>query len=73
MVSSEDDRRRWDLALDLIRLLTNEAPERRGTVASLKEHAFFEEIEDWRYVYPASWIAQQVKEGAHTCIDIYMM
>lgn len=58
---SEEDRRRWDLALDLIRLLTSEVPQRRGTVATLKEHAFFEEIEDWRFVYPQSWIAQQVK------------
>lgn len=58
---TEEDRRRWDLALDLIGVLTNEVPERRGTVATLKEHAFFEEIEDWRFVYPQSWIAQLVK------------
>ena len=63
LASSEEDRRRWELAVELIRQLTSEAPELRGTVASLKEHAFFEEIEDWRYVYPASWLAQQVKAG----------
>eukprot|EP00931_Biecheleriopsis_adriatica_P117565 TRINITY_DN93064_c0_g1_i1.p1 TRINITY_DN93064_c0_g1~~TRINITY_DN93064_c0_g1_i1.p1 ORF type:complete len:956 (-),score=165.68 TRINITY_DN93064_c0_g1_i1:64-2931(-) len=59
--SSEASRRRWDLALDLVRALTDEAPERRGTVASLKEHPFFEEIGDWRFVLPARWIVNLVK------------
>jgi len=67
---SEDDRHRWDLALDLIRVLTNEVPERRGTVVTLKEHAFFEEIEDWRFVYPQSWIAQQVKANLSSGRDL---
>jgi len=58
---SEEERRRWDLALDLVRALTEEVPERRGTVATLKEHAFFEEIEDWRFVYPQSWLVQLAK------------
>ncbi|CAJ1397603.1 unnamed protein product [Effrenium voratum] len=57
----EEERRRWNLALELVWTLTDEAPERRGTVATMKGHAFFEEIEDWRFVYPQSWLAQQVK------------
>jgi len=60
-VGSEDERRRWDLALDLVRALTEEVPERRGTVATMKEHPFFEEIEDWRFVYPQSWLIQLAK------------
>jgi len=58
----EAERRRWDLALDLVRLLTDEMPERRGTVASVKQHAFFaEEIADWRTVYPRSWLMERLK------------
>lgn len=59
--SGEASRRRWDMAIDLVRLLTDEAPERRGTVARLKKHPFFEEIGDWRYVFPPSWTLSRVK------------
>eukprot|EP00930_Biecheleria_cincta_P042696 TRINITY_DN29385_c0_g1_i1.p1 TRINITY_DN29385_c0_g1~~TRINITY_DN29385_c0_g1_i1.p1 ORF type:complete len:844 (-),score=122.52 TRINITY_DN29385_c0_g1_i1:270-2543(-) len=59
--NSEASRRRWDTAIDLVRFLTDEAPERRGTVARLKQHAFFEEIRDWRYVFPSSWTLRRVK------------
>lgn len=54
--------RRWDLALDLVGVLTNEFPERRGTVARVKQHPFFaEEIADWRTVYPKSWLLERVR------------
>jgi len=60
--SCEAARRHWDLALDLVRILTNEHPEHRGTVATLKHHAFFaEEIWDWRTVYPKNWLLERVK------------
>lgn len=59
--SSEASRRRWDMAIDLVWLLTDAAPERRGTVARLKQHPFFEEIGDWRYVFPAGWNLNRVK------------
>lgn len=61
-VSCEAAKRRWDLAMDLVRVLTNEFPEQRGTVARVKQHAFFaEEIVDWRTVYPKSWLTERVK------------
>lgn len=60
--SCEAARRRWDLALDLVRLLTDELPDNRGTVATIKQHGFFaEEIVDWRTVYPKSWLINRVK------------
>jgi serine/threonine protein kinase len=62
-VSSEAEERHWDFALDLIRTLTREFPEQRGTVASVKRHAFFsEEIRDWRLVYPKTWLIERLKE-----------
>merc|ERR1712107_138082 len=43
-------------------VLTNEFPERRGTVARVKQHPFFaEEIADWRTVYPKSWLLERVR------------
>mmetsp|Transcript_114554 Transcript_114554/g.318996 ORF Transcript_114554/g.318996 Transcript_114554/m.318996 type:complete len:948 (+) Transcript_114554:157-3000(+) len=61
--SCEAVHRRWDLALDLVRVLTSEFPERRGTVAALKRHPFFaEEISDWRTVYPKSWLVDRLKD-----------
>jgi len=58
----EAAQRRWDQALDLIRVLTHEFPEQRGTVARVKQHAFFaEEIPDWRMVYPKSWLIERVR------------
>jgi len=60
--SCEAAQRRWDLALDLVGVLTNEFPERRGTVARVKQHPFFaEEIADWRTVYPKSWLLERVR------------
>lgn len=54
---------RWDMALDLVRFLTNELPEQRGTVATVKRHAFFtEEIPDWRMVYPQGWLVDRLKD-----------
>mmetsp|Transcript_70872 Transcript_70872/g.125192 ORF Transcript_70872/g.125192 Transcript_70872/m.125192 type:complete len:930 (+) Transcript_70872:155-2944(+) len=60
--SSEASRRSWDLALDLVRSLTAEVPEHRGTIARLKQHPFFEDVGDWRYVYPKYWTQGLVKE-----------
>jgi len=61
--NSEAAQHRWDLAVDLVRCLTNELPEQRGTMANVKRHGFFtEEILDWRRVYPRSWWAAQLKE-----------
>lgn len=60
-VASEAMQHRWALALDLVRLLTNEQPDQRGTIAALKEHPFFaEEIADWRAVYPRSWLMDRL-------------
>lgn len=60
--SSEAAQRRWELAMDLIRVLTNEFPEHRGTVGRVKQHPFFaEEIADWRTVYPRGWLLERVK------------
>eukprot|EP00419_Tripos_fusus_P003179 CAMPEP_0172683270 /NCGR_PEP_ID=MMETSP1074-20121228/18740_1 /TAXON_ID=2916 /ORGANISM="Ceratium fusus, Strain PA161109" /LENGTH=930 /DNA_ID=CAMNT_0013502099 /DNA_START=181 /DNA_END=2973 /DNA_ORIENTATION=+ len=61
--TSEAEERHWDLALDLIRTLTKEFPGQRGTVASVKRHAFFSaEIRDWRLVYPKTWLIGNLKE-----------
>jgi len=62
-VTSQAEERHWDMALDLIRTLTSESPEQRGTVASVKRHAFFSrEIRDWRLVYPKTWLIGRLKE-----------
>eukprot|EP00421_Protoceratium_reticulatum_P014115 CAMPEP_0168386268 /NCGR_PEP_ID=MMETSP0228-20121227/15340_1 /TAXON_ID=133427 /ORGANISM="Protoceratium reticulatum, Strain CCCM 535 (=CCMP 1889)" /LENGTH=883 /DNA_ID=CAMNT_0008399463 /DNA_START=72 /DNA_END=2723 /DNA_ORIENTATION=- len=59
----EAAQRRWDLALDLVRVLTDEFPEHRGTVAAAKRHPFFtEEIGDWRTVYPKDWLPDRPEE-----------
>lgn len=61
--SSLAAQRRWDRALDLVRVLTNEFPEQRGTVATIKRHAFFaQEIQDWRMVYPRSWLVDHLRD-----------
>lgn len=68
--SSEAERRRWGQALDLVRLLTHELPEQRGTVAGMKNHAFFaEEILDWRTVYPRSWLMERLKASLLTLYE----
>lgn len=59
--------RRWDQAINLIRVLTDEFPEHRGTVSSLKRHAFFaDEIWDWRKVYPRTWLQERAKAKLQT-------
>lgn len=60
-VDSRDQERRWHLALDLIRALTDESPENRGTITSLKRHPFFEDLPDWRMVYPRRWHVSKIK------------
>lgn len=68
--NSEGERRRWEHALDLVRLLTHELPEQRGTVAGVKHHAFFaEEILDWRTVYPRSWLVERLKVSLLTLYE----
>jgi len=53
--------RRWELAVGLIRVLVDEMPEQRGTIATLKAHPFFTEaITDWWLVYPRSWLRERV-------------
>jgi serine/threonine protein kinase len=60
--NSDSLNRRWDMAFDLIRSLTDEQPDRRGTVATLKLHPFFAEgIHAWRTVYPRSWLVDRLK------------
>lgn len=66
VTESEASRRRWDLAVDLVRSLTMESPEQRGTVATLKQHPFFEEITDWRTVYPKSCLIEQLEVQLQT-------
>jgi len=65
-VSSQASKQSWDLAVDLVRSLTAELPENRGTIARLKQHQFFEDVGDWRYVFPRSWTLNVVKEHLKT-------
>jgi len=61
-MSSEASQRQWELSLDLVRVLTDEFPERRGTVSTVKQHAFFtEQISDWNAVYPKRWLIDMMK------------
>mmetsp|Transcript_40220 Transcript_40220/g.87928 ORF Transcript_40220/g.87928 Transcript_40220/m.87928 type:complete len:957 (-) Transcript_40220:68-2938(-) len=61
-MGSEAAQRQWTLALDLVRVLTDEQPENRGTVAKLKQHGFFaQDIRDWRTVLPRSWLLHRLE------------
>lgn len=59
-VDCADAQVKWDHAIALIRLLVDEQPELRGNVATLRRHAFFDSVLDWRLVYPRSWLRERV-------------
>lgn len=70
VVDCESVRRRWDLGIDLVRCLTEEMPERRGTVANIKQHPFFVEwIPNWWMIYPKKWLVQRLEEQLRRRFD----